>query len=150
MAMLVPMGLLLTACSNDLVYNNSVDVHSSGWAPTDTLVFPINVDNKPNPAMPIERHVPYCLGLALRYERYYPCGMVQLHFQLDDAREQMVTLMLGDVTDMPEGETWGSLCVSQIDDVSLYYTFPDSGLYQLKVWPDTLTEHIVSLTATLD
>lgn len=148
--MVTPMALLLVACSDGVVYDYSVDVPSSDWAPTDTLVFPIHVSQKADHIRLIERNIPYCMGLAVRYERYYPCGLLQLHFRLDDGMEQSVDLMLGDLDDQPDGSTWGVMCTKEFEDVELFYSFPDSGLYQLKVWPDTLTQHIVSLTATLE
>lgn len=144
------MALLLTACSDGLVYNHSVDVQPDGWAPTDTLFFPIQVDRSANVAMPIERNVPYCLGLSVRYERYYPAGTIQVHARLDDGDVHTVNLPLGDVHDMPEGDRWGSLCIKEFNDIDPWFAFADSGSYFLKIWPDTLTEHIVSITATLE
>lgn len=144
------MVLLLAACSDGLVYNHSVDVHPDGWAPTDTLFFPIHVDEETRPGRLLEVNIPYCLGMVVRYERYYPTSTIQVYAQMDNEEPYEINLPLGNLRDMPDDDQSGSVCIKEFNDLSPYFVFPDTGFYQLKVWPDTITDHILSMIVTLE
>lgn len=140
--------LLLVACGNDHAYEYSVDVNSSEWTPADTLFYPIHVDQKVTPYSPIECHYPYCLTLVVRYERSYPAPVIPLCILLD--KEYSIKLDLGDEIAKPDGETWGSLYTKEFDVSRALFSFPDSGDYVLKIWPEKNVETVLSITAILE
>lgn len=140
--------LLLGACNDDTLYLHSVDVNSSGWTSADTLVFPVHIDAKASPYNPLEKNFPYCMALTVRYERTYPLANVPIHIHYD--RDHQVTLPLANEEGFPDGEQCGTLCQMEVDVASAFFIFPDSGDYQIKVWPDSTAHHILSLTATLE
>ena len=147
--------LQLAACSDAPAYLHSVDVDSSEWTSADTLVFPIRVDGEARSYSPLERNFPYCLSLIVRYDGVYPMPDARVCVQLSDGREPLtevsvVDLTLGDEDGFPDGELSGTLRLKTIDVPSSFYLFPDSGDYQLRIWPDSIASHIVSITATLE
>lgn len=148
-ALLVAMApLLLAACNDEHDYEYSVDVHSSGWTPTDTLFYPIHANQHPTSFSPIQIHYPYCLGLVVRYDKSFPAPILPLRIQLD--KEYRVLLDLGDAGSLPDGSTWGSLCTKEFDITRMVLSFPDSGDYVLKVWPEERVETVSSLTVILE
>ncbi len=159
MAML-PMAVLATmlqlaACSDAPAYLHSVDVDSSEWTSADTLFFPIRVDAEAKSYSPLERNFPYCLSLIVRYDIVYPMPDAKVCIQLSDGSKPLseisvVDLPLADEDGFPDGERVGTLCLKTVDVPSAFYLFPDSGDYQLRIWPDSIASHIVSLTATLE
>ena len=154
MAVLATM-LQLAACSDAPAYLHSVDVDSSEWTSADTLFFPIRVDAEAKSYSPLERNFPYCLSLIVRYDVVYPMPDAKVCIQLSDGRKplseiRVVDLPLADEDGFPDGERVGTLCLKTVDVPSSFYIFPDSGDYQLRIWPDSVATHIVSLTATLE
>lgn len=146
--LLVASLVLLTACSNDIVYDYSVDVNPSEWTPTDTLFFPIRVDKPSNRFHPLELLCPYCLTLTVRYESCYPAQTLHLHIQMDDTKP--VAIPLGDESGFPDGQPVGSLYMKSYEVNNMLFAFRDSGDYCMKIWTDSLAESVVSVTATLE
>lgn len=140
--------LMLVACNDDHVYEYSVDVNSAEWTPTDTLFYPVHVDLKSSPYSLIECYYPYCLSLVVRYEKVYPAPEVPLRIMLD--KEYRVCLDLGDASSVPDGDTWGSLCTKEFDITRMIFSFPDSGNYVIKIWPEETVKNVSSLTAVLE
>lgn len=140
--------LLLGACNDGTIYLHSVDVDSAEWTSADTLIFPVHVEPSAKTYSPIERNFPYCLTLTVRYERAYPLADVPIHVSLAD--DHLVTLPLADDDGFPDGEHHGTLCQKSVEVNNAIFLFPDSGNYQLKIWPDSTASHILSITATLE
>jgi len=147
--MLVAMAtLLMEACSNQHVYEYSVDVNTSQWTPTDTLFYPVHVDRTPADFSPIECYYPYCMSLVVRYNKTYPAPVLPLRVKLD--REYCIRLDLGDSMSMPDGDTWGSYLVKEFDITRAIFSFPDSGDYALKIWPEECVTDVVSISTILE
>jgi len=140
--------LLATACNDKYAYEYSVDVNSSEWTPADTLFYPIHVSIRPTSFSPIECHYPYCMALAVRYDGSFPAPIVPIRVMLD--REYMVSLDLGDDMSVPDGDSWGSLVVKEFDITRAIFSFPDSGDYVLKIWPEDTVKTVSSVTVTLE
>ena len=141
--------LLLGACNDGAIYLHSVDVDSAEWTSADTLIFPIHVAPLAKPYSPIERNFPYCLTLTVRYERVFPLADVPIRVSLANDIHPVI-LPLADADGFPDGEQRGTLCQKSVDVNNAVFLFPDSGDYQLKIWPDSTASHILSITATLE
>ena len=140
---------LLTGCSQGIegvVYDNSVDVNAKQWAPTDTLLFPIHVEEKATSRWPIDPRQTYTLYLGVRYESCYPTPDLLLHFQLTK-QEFRVSLPLGDKEHKPD-MGWLSVAHKEFDITRYDFAFPDSGDYVLRVWPEETYTNILSVTAS--
>lgn len=143
--------LLLTACSNSrIVYDYSADVDPEGWAPADTLFYPIRVEEQPQPGLPIDRQQFYMFTVTVRYERMYPCRSLPVHLLLDNGQTgHRVTFSLADESGLPDGNHWATLYTKQFDITGWSVHLDEAGDYVLKIWPDSLYAGITSLTVTL-
>lgn len=143
--------LLLTACSpNGIVYDHSADVDPCGWAPADTLFYPIYVTPVAQPGAWIDSVSFYQLSLAVRYQLSYPCQTLPLHLCFNNGqKEQLVHLSLADNQSIPDGDHWSSLYTKEFDVTGLPIHFDTTGNYMLKIWPDSIQTDICSVTVTL-
>ena len=111
-------------------------------------MFPIHVGSEARSFSPIEQDYPYCLSLDFRYEYAYPAPVMLLHVEYD--RRYDFEVSLGDDGGFPDGEGWGSMMTKEFDVTKACLSFPDSGDYLLKVWPDSIVSGVYSVTATLE
>lgn len=137
---------LLSGCSKGLVYDNSVDVNAKQWAPTDTLLFPIHVEPQASTRWPIDPRQTYTLCFGIRFESCYPTPDLQLHFSLM-GKAFDTPLPLGDKQHQPE-MGWLSVAYKEFDITRYDFAFPDSGDYELRVWPEETYTNILSVTAS--
>lgn len=87
MIVLAVAAWLLTACSSEVVCTAHRDLPESGWAVTDTVVLPVEVN---------DTTVAYDLAITLRHTDRYPYQNIWFFMQTADGGKDTVLAMLAD------------------------------------------------------
>lgn len=149
----IVVAISLSACSqknnaHDVVYNTSVDVPLYNWTSTDTLFYPLIIEEEPNVKHPIQLHRDYHLRVSMRHSIGYPLSKVPAHFCLQQTdtingseqitRRVMQIFISPEVRDSegrPLGTGWGSLYEHQEELPDITVRFDQPGSYRFLIIP---------------
>lgn len=151
--------ILFAGCSDNTVYLKSVNVHLSQWALTDSLFFPIQVEDEASIIAPLETNVDYRLFMSVRFAHNYCFRQLPLRCLLEKAdstgifklqKDLHIELPVVDQDGLPDGASWGSLRIKDFQVTRTGINLPEVGNYRLVLLPDTLIEGIASVTVSLE
>ena len=154
MLIITIIAISLSAChkksnTHVVVYNTSVDVPLHHWTSTDTLFYPIHVEEEPNIKSPICTHTDYQIRLSWRYELEFPLISLPATFcfqQMDTTQGQLrisrlisrhkIEPTIRDEEGLPIGDGWGSLYEHQETVKDFTLCFDQPGIYRILIIPD--------------
>lgn len=141
-----------SACNSNepqTVYDNSVDVHLSGWASTDTLFYDIVVTDPPSIKNPIVVGKVYQLSISLRHTAEFPLNQVPFLLQMQQTDtiggyvhptrnilKEHFSPYVRDSIGLPLGDTWGSLIARQEHKTGVHIHFDTTGTYRFLIIPE--------------
>lgn len=138
---LAVIAMLVSSCSVEASYNNSVDVHCEGWTPADTLFFEVQVVDSIGlgDSQKLLKGEKYDLALSFRYSRKYPYTTIPIHLSFDTLRYAVIPY-----TERP-ALTWSSLNQDIYDVPDIPISFSDTGKVVFTIIPDTILTEVYSV-----
>ena len=132
--------LLASSCANDASYNKSADVSCEGWTSADALLFDIHVVDslRKGETQTLVKGEKYALSISFRYSRKYPYTTIPIHICVGSENYSVFPYT-------ETRNTWSDLYQDVFDLPNVPISFPDTGMYIIKVFPDTTLTDIYSV-----